>query len=58
MLLYFFKTQIRELSDESAKRLLANDYRVQALIEMIMDRYTPNTDYTYQVSTIQALTTL
>lgn len=23
-----------------------------------MDRYTPNTDYTYQVSTIQALTTL
>jgi hypothetical protein len=52
MLLYFFKTQVREYQDDSARDLMKKDYRVQALIGMIMDRYTPNTDFAYQMSTI------
>lgn len=58
MLLYFFKTQVREWHDESARDLLSKDYRVNALISMIMDRYTVNTDFAYQMSTVISLTTL
>lgn len=58
MLLYFFKTQVRELHDDSARQLLKSDFRVQALIGMIMDRYTPNIDFAYQLSTVMSLTTL
>lgn len=58
MLLHFFKTQIREWHDTSARDLLHKDYRVNALISMIMDRYSVNTDFAYQMSTVLALTTL
>jgi hypothetical protein len=58
MLLYFFKTTIREWQEESAKELMRTDYRINALIGMVMDRYTSNTDFAYQLSTIQALTSL
>ena len=58
MLLYFLKTQVRELHDDSARQLLKSDFRVQALIGMIMDRYTPNIDFAYQLSTVMSLTTL
>lgn len=58
MLLYFLKTHVRELHDDSARQLLKNDFRVQALIGMIMERYTPNIDFAYQLSTVISLTTL
>lgn len=58
MLLYFFKTTIREWQEESAKELIRTDYRINALIGMVMDKYTSNTDFAYQLSTIQALTSL
>lgn len=32
MLLYFFKSHIRDLSFEASERLIKNDYRVNALI--------------------------
>jgi hypothetical protein len=47
MLLYFFKSQIREWHEDSAKKLLQTDYRVSALIGKIMELYTPNTDFAY-----------
>lgn len=47
MLLYFLKTTIRELHEDSAKQLLRTDFRVNALIGMIMDKYTCNTDFAY-----------
>jgi hypothetical protein len=58
MLLYFFKTQVRDLADVSATHLVKTDFRLQALVDQIMKTYTPNIDFAYQISTILSLTTL
>ena len=58
MLLHFFKSTVREWQDDAANQLIQKDYRVQALVAMIMDLYTPDVDFAYQVSTILSLTTL
>jgi hypothetical protein len=58
MLLYFFKTLLREWHDDSAKEFIRKDYRANALVAMVMDLYEGETDFAYQVSTILALTTL
>jgi hypothetical protein len=42
MLLYFFKTQIRNISDEQGQTLIKNDYRINLLIQMIFDQYDPS----------------
>jgi len=47
MLLYFFKTQVRELADVSATHLVKTDFRLQNLVDQIMKMYTPNIDFAY-----------
>ena len=59
MLLYFFKTQIRNIPDAQGTQLVASDYRVNLLISMIMDKYAEaKFDFAYQVSTIMSMTIL
>ena len=47
MLLYFFKSHIREMNLEQSQRLMKNDYRCNALIQMVFDRYNPSVDFIY-----------
>lgn len=43
MLLYFFKTQIKNLADVEGQDLIKKDYRVNLLVQMIFDQYDPAT---------------
>ena len=59
MFLYFFKTQIRNMSDEDGQALIRSDYRVNLLVQMIFDQYEPTeVDFSYQVSTVLSMSIL
>ena len=59
MVLYFFKSAIRNVPDAQGKELVASDYRANLLIQMIFDRYSQSEiDFAYQVSTILSLSVL
>ena len=59
MLLYFFKSQLKNLADERGQELIKNDYRVNLLVQMILDRYEPSSvEFQYQVSTVLSLSIL
>ena len=58
MLLHFFKATVREWQDDAARDLIRKDFRVNALVALIMDLYSGDVDFAYQVSTILSLTTL
>lgn len=47
MLLYFFKTLLREWHDDSAKEFIRKDFRANALVAMVMDLYEDDTDFAY-----------
>ena len=59
MFLYFFKTQIRNMSDEDGAALIKKDYRVNLLVQMIFDKYEPTEiEFAYQVSTVLSMSIL
>ena len=41
MFLYFFKTQIRNMSEAQGQALIRDDYRVNLLVQMIFNQYDP-----------------
>ena len=42
MFLYFFKTQMRDLTEEEGMALIKQDYRVNLLVQMIFNQYEPS----------------
>ena len=59
MFLYFFKSQIGNLTDEEGKNLIKKDYRVNLLVQMIFDKYEPSeVEFAYQVTTVLSMTIL
>ena len=59
MFLYFFKSQIGNLTEEEGQELIKNDYRVNLLVQMIFSQYEPTkVEFAYQVTTTLSMTIL
>lgn len=59
MFLYFFKSQIGNMDEAEARKLIRKDYRVNQLVQMIFDKYEPqDVEFAYQVTSVLSLTIL